>query len=490
MKTALLIGRFQPFHFGHLYLIKKALSVSDRLFIGIGSSNRTDVKNPLNWRVRKKMLKKVIDKEKLNGKIKEIIPLKDFFNDEKWLNNVVKKTGGFDVVVGNNNWVNRIMKNGGKKIMRVPYYKRYLYEGEKIRRLMNEGKRWESRVPKYLVEEINKELGKIRCQHVVIGGTFDHFHKGHEALIKKAINSGSKVTLGVATKNIYIKKPLTEAIEPYKIRKKSVTDFLKKKKWLSRTKIISFSDFRAGAHVRGDIDAIVVSSITYDNALKINDLRIKNNLDPLKIIIVDNVLAGDKKLLSSERIRAGEIDKDGANYTRFFKKTLFLPKNLRKQLRKPLGKVLKNTGQVLKFFRQSKPIMTLAIGDIISQELEQNKFVPDVKIIDFRSRRHSLYSSTEVEKNSSRRARTVNTSGTINPKSVKAINLAIKKNLSTKKPQTVIVFGEEDLLALPAIVLSPLNSLVLYGQWHLGVIAIQTTEETKEKTTKLLKKFN
>ena len=35
-----LIGRFQPFHLGHLEAIKFALSKAEHLHIGIGSSNK------------------------------------------------------------------------------------------------------------------------------------------------------------------------------------------------------------------------------------------------------------------------------------------------------------------------------------------------------------------------------------------------------------------------------------------------------------------
>ena len=39
--NGLLIGRFQPFHFGHLEAIRFGLSKVDKLFIGIGSSNKS-----------------------------------------------------------------------------------------------------------------------------------------------------------------------------------------------------------------------------------------------------------------------------------------------------------------------------------------------------------------------------------------------------------------------------------------------------------------
>ena len=64
-KIALLVGRFQPFHKGHLYLIKKALEVADQLIIGIGSANITDVNNPLDYEIRRKIIKAVLYK---NGK--------------------------------------------------------------------------------------------------------------------------------------------------------------------------------------------------------------------------------------------------------------------------------------------------------------------------------------------------------------------------------------------------------------------------------------
>ena len=65
-------------------------------------------------------------------------------------------------------------------------------------------------------------------QHVVLGGTFDHFHKGHEALLTKAFEIGKKITIGIATEEIYKDKFLLESIEPFEIRKKSVEKFIKK----------------------------------------------------------------------------------------------------------------------------------------------------------------------------------------------------------------------------------------------------------------------
>ena len=64
-KIALLIGRFQPFHKGHLFLIKKALEKADKIIIGIGSSNMSDENNPIDFETRKKIIKAVFYKEKV-----------------------------------------------------------------------------------------------------------------------------------------------------------------------------------------------------------------------------------------------------------------------------------------------------------------------------------------------------------------------------------------------------------------------------------------
>src|SRR3972149_8160768 len=266
-KTALLIGRFQPFHFGHLYLIKQALKKADKLIIGVGSSNITDVNNPLNWRSREKILKAVFYKEKIENKIIKIVPLDDFFDDKKWFDNVAKRVGKFDLVVGNNDWVNRIMKKGGYKILTVPYFKRYLYEGEKIRRLLVSEGKWQSRVPVYLVRYIEEKMPKRSYKNVVIGGTFDHFHKGHRALIDRAYLVGERVLIGITTEKLYKHKSYSGLVEDYSNRKQSVENYLKSKNWLQKTKILPIDNIFGSTLDDENIQAIIVSKATRKNAL-------------------------------------------------------------------------------------------------------------------------------------------------------------------------------------------------------------------------------
>ena len=360
-KIALIVGRFQPFHKGHLFLIKKALEKADKIIIGIGSANITDVNNPIDFETRKKIIKAVFYKEGIEEKLSKIVPLDDFFDDRKWLSNLKKQVGKFDLALGNNEWTNNILKKAGLKIIEVDYYKRGEYEGWRIRKLIKEGKRWQNRVPKYIAKllygyMVNKNNMTIKqYNNIVLGGTFDHFHKGHEALLTKAFEVGKKITIGIATEEIYKDKFLSETVESFEERKKSINKYIKKYLVDGRLiDIISFSEFTGGTDKIRDIDAIIVSRETFPNALKINELRKKNHLIPLMIVIIEDVLAEDGKLINSERIRMGEIDRNGKVYelptnhqSLITNHYLKMPESLRPILQKPLGQVFKNTKQLL-----------------------------------------------------------------------------------------------------------------------------------------------
>lgn len=134
--TALVIGRFQPFHKGHLFLIKQALDLADNVVIGIGSANVLNYDNPFPVAERIQMVHEVIKKEHLEKFVKKIVLLDDYNHDEKWLTETLKKTGKVDIVVGNNDWVNRIFKQAGYQTHMIPYYKREIYEGTRIREAM------------------------------------------------------------------------------------------------------------------------------------------------------------------------------------------------------------------------------------------------------------------------------------------------------------------------------------------------------------------
>lgn len=546
-KKALIIGRFQPFHFGHLYLIKKTLEISEKIIIGIGSASIFDKNNPLDYNTREKIIKKVFFMEKIEDRLDKIVDLEDFFDDKKWAKNVIEKSGFFDILVSNNQWTNSVMEKEGFKIISFPFYRRYLYEGWRIRKLIKKNKKeWRERMPKYIVNFINSKIKFFKeikeekpFKKIVLGGTFDHFHKGHEALIKSSLRYGEKIIIGITSDNFVKNKFLSKVIENFKVRKNNVSNFLKKQKADYRASIIKINNFIGDLDKRQRVEAIIVSKDTYYNALKINNIRDKKGLEKLRIIILSDVLANDGKILSSERIRRGEIDRKGKSYWLLFnhylvngKKELILPESLREELRKPFGKIFNSVYEVINFIKSKKPIITIAVGDIIVKSLLDKNFNPNIKIIDFKSKRKPLEEKFQIPNLKLKKIfrsqvlnpkdlefensdlldvwnfeinAFINRSGTINIKTAEKLKDLIKKltflKAQSDKFSTVditiydnngwfFINGEEDLLALPAILFAPLGSLVLYGHWHYGIIGIIIDEKIKNKIFKIISQFN
>lgn len=87
MKTALIIGRFQPFHLGHKQLIDTALETHDQVIIIVGSSHQLrNFKNPLLHEERITILK---DHYKDQLDRMHIVPMKDTLDDVTWCERVI-----------------------------------------------------------------------------------------------------------------------------------------------------------------------------------------------------------------------------------------------------------------------------------------------------------------------------------------------------------------------------------------------------------------
>lgn len=324
--------------------------------------------------------------------------------------------------------------------------------------------------------------------HAAVGGTFDHLHEGHKTLLQIACTKASHITVGLSLPTLYQQKVFSKIVEPFVVREKNLKQFFRQQGWLGKVTILPLSDSYGTTLTDATFDLIVVSEETKATAEHINTLRRQNNLPALTIFTIPFVTGEDKKPISAERIRSGEIDQNGRSYPLFFTKRheYHLPHHLRSQLRKPLGTLL--TKNDLGSFKQESPFLT-AVGDITTLSLLQEGITPAIAFIDGKTQRRML--STDIAALTSWQMHAlINTAGTISPKAAASYQTALQSYLSTHQPQLIYVTGEEDLLALVAMLLSPLSSYVIYGQQDKGMIALFITPEQKNYAKSLLSQFH
>jgi nicotinamide-nucleotide adenylyltransferase len=167
MKQALFVGRFQPFHLGHLSVIKKALETEDRLIIVIGSAEENhEPDNPFTAGERFQMIETALKAEGITHDQFTIIPIRNVENFILWTAHV-------------DQYIPPIYKvYTGSQIVKELYLEQGKYEiedvemvseisGTGIREKMLKGdERWEKQVHQDVVKLIKKWKGVERLRMV------------------------------------------------------------------------------------------------------------------------------------------------------------------------------------------------------------------------------------------------------------------------------------------------------------------------------------
>ena len=173
-KTSLIIGRFQPFHKGHLELVRQVLKESDKLIIVIGSSQYNYIfKDPFTAGERIEMIHDTLVYEAIDLSRIHIIPLSNIENNSMWLAYLQSMTPEFNVIYSGNEFVSTLASDsiGYRKkselnleVRRPIFNKKEMYNGENIRNLIISGKKWQHLVPKQVIDVIERIDGVKRIR--------------------------------------------------------------------------------------------------------------------------------------------------------------------------------------------------------------------------------------------------------------------------------------------------------------------------------------
>ena len=161
----LLVGRFQPFHLGHLDAVLFGLSRTENLFIGVGSSNKfNEKKNPFSAEERKDMIISSIESS-LIGRIK-IFEIPDVDNHEKWTFEIDQIVPKYDVVFTNDEFTKTLFKKRQINVIPVVLKDREKFSGTNIRQLIIDGKNWQDLVPQGTRKVLDKLNANERLKNL------------------------------------------------------------------------------------------------------------------------------------------------------------------------------------------------------------------------------------------------------------------------------------------------------------------------------------
>jgi nicotinamide-nucleotide adenylyltransferase len=160
---ALLLGRFQPFHNGHLKVVKDIAKEAEYLVIAIGSAQYSHSKeNPFTAGERYTMITKALKSEGIENY--HIVTIEDLHRYAAWVSHVVSHTPKFDVIYAHNPLSIRLFKEGGFKVVELNLHEPDKYSGTEIRRRMIAGEEWRTLVPKGVAEVIDEINGVERLK--------------------------------------------------------------------------------------------------------------------------------------------------------------------------------------------------------------------------------------------------------------------------------------------------------------------------------------
>tara|TARA_B100001778_G_scaffold323554_1_gene316994 strand:+ start:60 stop:1106 length:1047 start_codon:yes stop_codon:yes gene_type:complete len=337
----------------------------------------------------------------------------------------------------------------------------------------------------------------------LLGGTFDHFHQGHEKLILTALKECDALEIWITSDKIASQK--TGAVQSFSERSSFLKSWIGKKQNeigfrngdSPRVFINELEDNVGPAEWRNDCDAIICTEETLPACEQINSTRLESNLEPLNIISVEHFLTKDGSILSSSLIRNGTYTREGEKWIDDSKisNILQMPKSIEGTLKKPFGTLFEgpeeDTSIAISKLKKDFDFdqisgKVVAVGDVCVSALRQSGIIPDISVIDGRTKRQDLPEELIPKiQGYDEIINCKNPAGKITPEFSNCLISAAKSNHKVM----IKVEGEEDLAPIILHLALPLDAYVIYGQPNEGIVICISDEKVKLRCKSRIETF-
>ena len=157
-----LIGRWKPLHIGGYKILRAACESAEFVKIGIGSSNKYNLRNPFTSEESSAMITASLYPEFKNFEIIELPDfghLSEYRDGNKWVENVLEKCGNLDLFVSGNDYVRGLLNKHYNMINSWELLKKedqIKLRGTYVRVEMAKFGNWENLVPEKVAEYIKE----------------------------------------------------------------------------------------------------------------------------------------------------------------------------------------------------------------------------------------------------------------------------------------------------------------------------------------------
>ncbi|UCG00492.1 MAG: nicotinamide-nucleotide adenylyltransferase [Candidatus Heimdallarchaeota archaeon] len=167
-ERGLFVGRFNPFHKGHLKAVQDILEQEDEIIIAIGSTQQSHtVSDPFTAGERVLMIRAAMKELDIPLERVYIVTIPDIHRNSVWVSHLRSYCPPFRRIYTNNSLTRRLFMEAGMEVRSTGPFNRVDFKGAQIRKHMAEGTKWSHMVPKAVWNIIESIDGLNRLQDIL-----------------------------------------------------------------------------------------------------------------------------------------------------------------------------------------------------------------------------------------------------------------------------------------------------------------------------------